>query len=560
VSASAGGIVLAKHPLVAQAGQAVLARGGNAFDALVAMGFAAGVAEPAMSGIGGGALQVVYATGRGDTGVVEAPVVAPRGADLAAFAVETDRSGPSLFGLAAPPDRAHEVGHRAVAVPGVLAGLCRTLERGGRMALGDVMRPAIELARQGVPLRWADVVQVARCAADLRGNAAAAAIFLREGAVPRAASQPPMTPGDRWVQADLARTLARIAAEGPEVFYRGEIAQRIDADMRRHGGLLRLDDLSAYTARESEATEGRYRGVTVATGPDRTCLDALALLEPFDLAGAGPGSVAATHLVAEACLRVHSRFLRFVSEPGAGGGDGAPPGSRPPAGGARDRLDPARATTHGLFPDEAPAAAGGSGHTTAYAAVDGGGTWVCALATLGYAFGACVVVPETGVLLNDQMLGFNFAPGTRTSVGPGRPRPIPGWPVIGLEGRTPRFCVAVPGGARTVCALVQVCVNLMDFDLPIAEALAAPRIDVGATPGARYRLFVAPTLPEPVRAGLARVGHDVAVLERSVFSPDGSPYAFAAPGGLERRAGRLAGANDPEVPGAVLAAASSPAP
>ncbi len=548
-------VAVSKHPLATRAGLATLEQGGNAFDALVTMGFVLAVVEPYMSGIGGGKYQLVAKLSDGELVAIDAPVVAPLAATEGCFDVDP-RMPRGLFGFSGVRDRANEIGTRSVAVPGVLAGLELTRRRFGTLSLEAAMAPAIARASEGHALSWLDIGYIAASAPVLARDPASASIFLADGGVPAPAIQHRIEPAPRLVQTELASSLALIAREGVDVFYRGELGERVAAHLSAQGGWLAPEDLARYRARQAVVTEIGYRGFRIATGSDTEVLEALLILERFDLRALGHNSAAALHIIAEACRLAHADFYRYMTAPEGG----------PPAAAALEKAHidalAARIRTDGaiearLFPDEAegPAPPGAASTTTSYLAADAAGNLAAALQTHGHVFGSGVTVPGTGVLLNDQMMGYNPEPGTRASVGPGRERPTSGWPVLVTTPDGECFAFAAPGGNRVLCALTQAVVNVVDFGLDVQAALAAPRIDCGSTPVARRLVICDARIPSATLRGLEDLGHAVEQASGHLATPAGAPMSFAAPAGVHvpGAARPSAGGNDPDVPGGVAA-------
>ena len=546
-------IAVSKHALASRAGAEVLERGGNAFDAMVTMGFVLAVVEPYMSGIGGGKFQLVAGLAKGDVVAIDAPVVAPLGAVEGCFEIDP-RVPRGLFGFSGVVDRANEIGHRSVAVPGVLAGLDLTRRRFGTLALDTAMTPAIERAERGHALSWLDIGYTSASEPMLSRCAASAAIFLPGGRTPSPAFQHGLEPVPRLEQADLAESLRRIARGGPDIFYRGDLGKAIVDEIAAGDGWLATEDLARYEARATPLTEICYRGWHIATGSDTEVLEALLILEHFALSPLGHNSAAALHLVAEACRLAHADFYRYMSGPV----DGPPPASRlapahVDARAAMIRSD--RAIDARLFPDERDGQARSiaASTTTGYLAADAQGNVAAGLQTHGHIFGSGVTVPGTGILLNDQMMGYNPAPGTLASVGPGRERSTSGWPILATAPNRDRFALAAPGGNRVLCALTQVVVNLVDFGLDIEAALDAPRIDCGSTPVARRVVICDGRIAQETLNDLECLGHPVQRASRQLAAAGGAPLTFAAPAGLYVHAGsrRAVGGNDPQVPGGV---------
>jgi len=552
-------VVVARHPLAARAGVSVMEAGGTAFDAAVAVGFAISVVDLGMCGLGGGFFMLVYRTADGRSGVIDGPVVAPALATAGGFPL--DPLGPrGIYGFPAVQDRANVIGHRSVAVPGAVAGLCATRDRFGTRPLAELMRPAIEIAEAGFDLSWADIGQIATGEALLRRYPATAAIFLPGGTIPVPAFQQPLDDPPRLRQPDLAGSLRQIAGGGADAFYRGPIAQAIDAEVTRGGGWLRAADLAEYTVDEGPALERTYRGWRLVTGPDWVVLETLGVLERFDLPSMEPWRAPALHLISEASVFGHADLYAHLTRPASEPGD---PGHYLTAAwldGRAQRINPTRAVARpALFPDEggldraAAMRAATAGHTTGYSCADSQGNVVSVLLTLGDPWGSGVTVPGTGILLNDQMFGYNAAPGTATSVGPRARRPVPGWPVIATGPGDSRFALSTPGGNRVLCANVQVLSHRIDHGLDVTAAIGAPRIDRGSTPGLRSALLADDALDHVVLEDLRAMGHDVWPASRSLRAPGGAPGTFAYPVALAvSHDGVAGGATDPSIPGGVV--------
>jgi len=242
------GLVAAEHPLGASVGAAILERGGNAVDAAVATAFAMTVVEPFMSTIAGSGTMLVHLEKRGETVALDFNGVAPTRAHEGMFRLIGGISD-GLFPWPRVEGAANEYGHRAVAVPGSVAGLTLALERYGTMELADVLAPAIALAREGFVPDWYQALTTARYIEELGAFPESARTYLRNG---RAIHRPPsLEPGERVTYPDLARSLALIAREGPDAFYRGALAQAIHDEMAAHQGLIGREDLAAYEVRVS---------------------------------------------------------------------------------------------------------------------------------------------------------------------------------------------------------------------------------------------------------------------------------------------------------------------
>ncbi|HLH76772.1 MAG TPA: gamma-glutamyltransferase [Candidatus Binataceae bacterium] len=521
------GCVVAAQPLAAQAGAQILADGGNAVDAAVATAFALAVVEPMMSGLGGGgALLVDLANGGGQHGIDFHPR-APMAASPSMFALDRARSSVGMYGWPAVVDDANLLGHRAAGVPGAVAGLCRALEKWGRLSLAQVMAPAIELAQEGFEPDWFLSAMVAADGREIRRWPALAQVFLPDGLPPPARIRSYLA-APRLRQPDLARTLHRIASQGAAEFYHGETAQLIVDEMARRGGLLGRADLAAYRPIEYDGLrEVSYRQITISSIPSpngaTTMLQALNLLEGFDLAGEGFLSAAALHLIAEAQRLAFADRFAHLTDPAVAAVplDGLL--SKQYAAQRRRLIDPRRAAAHPMPGDPWPFDPHGGtlganpsgreregGHTTHLCVVDRERNMVSLTNTLLDLWGSHVMVERTGVLLNDAMAWFDPLPNRINSIASGK-RPLwAGSPVLARRDNRPWLALGAPGGRRIISAVLQVLLNLIDYQRGPQDAVAAPRIHAeGATLELDSRLHA------QAAAHLRALGHQVQQSEES---------------------------------------------
>ena len=548
-----GGMVAAKTAAAAEVGAEVLKRGGNAVDAAVATAFAAGVVEPWMSGVGGGGFLVVHRPGAGGE-VVEFPMKAPAGATPGMFPLAGSGADAALFGWPAVVDAANIVGHRSVAVPGVVAGLGLALDRFGTVRLADALAPAITLAAEGAPVTWHTTLKIAQDLKTLRRFPATAAVFLDPDGTPPATIE--QTRPALLRQPDLARTLEVIARDGPRAFYEGPLARAVAGHLAEHGAPFAEDDLTGYEARVVPALAANYRGHDVLTvgggsgGP--TLVESLLLLAA--LAAAAPGNTEPEALprTALAFRKAFADRFAYLADPEA---VDVPIAALTDPAYARERAaelpqehvgpavpgSPGRlGVAHGLassMPDylvDPHQALGGS--TTHLCVVDRDGMAVSLTQTLLSAWGSRVVVPGTGVLLNNGMMWFDPEPGRPNSVAGGK-RPLSNMaPAIVVRDGRAVAALGASGGRRIMNANAQLVMNLVDHYLPMQPAIAAPRVDA-STP----ELLVSTRLPVATRDALAARGHRVAVRDERLFTGD-----FASPVGIGIGAdGLLRGGADP---------------
>ncbi len=529
-------MIVAPQPEAVEAGALVLKRGGNAVDAAVAAALVQGVVDPQMSGIGGFGSMQVYMPGRGVHQVLEFFARAPLAARPEMWA---DRvTGQSRDGFAfLLSDHASEIGYLAVGTPGSVAGYAEALARWGSFDWRDALAPAVDQARRGFMVRphvhwyWtldqeADGQVGTR--EKLRFSATGRRVYFHaDGSVKR--------PGDHIDNPDLARTLERLAADGPDCFYRGDIAQAIAADFAAHGGLIGLDDLRDYQVRVTEPIWGSYRGHRIASNPPPASgfamIELLHILEHFDVAALGHGSVEHLRVLAEAMKRMTLDKERHMADP-----DFVPVPVEQLTSAAHTRAladqirSGARARVRRLGDD-------GPRDTTHVSVVDGAGNAVSLTHTLASPSG--VITDGLGFMYNGCMSRFDPRPGQAGSVAPGKRRPSSAAPTIVFKRDRPFIVIGAPGGSYIAPALAQGIMNVIDFGMSMLEAVSAPRIVAVSD-----AIDVSNRVPRYVTDALETMGYDV---RRSPMS-----YAFAALHGIRIDDGRLTGGADPQRDGMAL--------
>jgi gamma-glutamyltranspeptidase/glutathione hydrolase len=535
------GMVTAMHPLAAAAGLEILRAGGNAVDAAVATAFAIGVAEPAMSGVGGVAAMVIYSAADGRTVVVDGSSTAPAAAREDTFELAPPNSVGGMYGWRGTLGDLQNTGFRAPIVPGQPACLLHAHERygSGRLSRGQVMAPAIRLAEEGFAVDPYQAQTIAFAQRRLRACAETwRTFFMPDGSPPVPATM--TRDADRLVQPDLARTLRALADHGPAALYEGDIGERLVADMQANGGLISQDDLATYRVREfSPGLEIDYRGYHLvglsATSGSMTAFEALKILRHFDLAGFGAGSPDAVHLIAEVLRRAFLDRFTYLADP-----DQQPV---PIDGLLSDEYAAhvaATITADRAFPEATAGdpwrfsriaalaggrgggGAGGDGCTTHLNVVDADRNVVALTSTLGELFGSGVVAKDTGILLNNGMTWFDPEPAHVNSIQPRKRILWAPTPTIVLRDGQPLLGIGAPGGRRIISALVQSLVNVLDFGLGVQAAVTTPRIHCeGSVTEVDGR-----NAPETV-AELSKRGHRVKLVEEN-----SSSFRFARPGGI----------------------------
>ncbi|MBI3071119.1 MAG: gamma-glutamyltransferase [Deltaproteobacteria bacterium] len=481
VRVGAGGQLLGRHAVVAadnvdaaRIGAEILAAGGNVVDAAVATAFALGVAQPESSGIGGGGFLVYFRSGASRADVVDFREVAPARAHRDMYM----RNGKAVAGASVD-------GPLAVGVPGEVAGLVRAHARFGKLPWDSVVLPAAQLASRGFRVSASLAAALARFADrefQSKWPAFRREFFRADGSAYRA--------GDFMRRVDLGRTLERIAKGGRDAFYRGETARDITgAAGVTSGGILTDADLIAYEPKEREAIRGSYRGRTVFTMPPPSSggvvlLEALALLEVFDLPALFRAN-AYHHVVTQALIFGFADRANLLGD--ADSSD--VPWRRLLTAGHRDKLraafDPTRATPHPDWPRPTIKPRDDSG-TSHLSVMDAEGNAVALTTTINTTFGSKVVVPGTGILLNNQMDDFSIQPGVPNAYGlvggeanavkAGR-RPLSSMsPTIVVENGRAVMALGGAGGPRIISATLQTLLNAIDLRWPVARAVAAPRL------------------------------------------------------------------------------------
>jgi gamma-glutamyltranspeptidase/glutathione hydrolase len=536
-----GGMVAAKTPIAAAEGAAVLRRGGNAVDAAVTTAFVAGVVEPWMNGIGGGGYMVVHAPDEAPA-VVSYPMRAPAGATPEMFPLSGAGKDEGLFGWPAVVDNANVWGYRSVAVPGTAAGMALALERWGTISLAEALAPAIRWAEEGLPVFWHTTLMVARDLGTLKRFPATAAIFLDgEGNPPYSLEQ---SHPRRVRQEDLARTLRAIASDGPRVLYDGQIGQAIADDLAANGAPVTRDDFASYQAQIIPALTTTFRDIevhTVGGGTGGTTLaESLAMLNELDLRALGYHTPLALHRMAQAFRAAFADRFAYLADAEQVAVPveilTSPEYARERvAGFPPDRLAPIPAATperigitHGLstsIPDFVASAVCPSpnqmadGSTTHLSVMDRDGMAVSCTQTLLSLWGSRVVVPGTGVLLNNGMMWFDPEPGRPNSVA-GSKTPLANMTPVTLsrEGR-PWVSLGASGGRRIQNCNAQLIANLVDWRLAAQPAISAPRIDC-STP----ELLMSWRFPADTVKALRTMGHRVGIRDERLFTGD-----FASP-------------------------------
>ena len=494
-------VLASRSPAASAVGRRILAEGGNAIDAAVAMGFALAVTYPSAGNLGGGGFMVLRLA-NGEVAVNDHREVAP------AKATETmyqDQAGNVVDGLST-------ASHLAVGVPGTVAGLLDVLARYGTIGRQATIAPALRLARDGFALPADVAAQFERQRGNFARYPASMRAFAKTDGSAYAA-------GDVFRQPDLAATLERIAASGREGFYRGRTADLIVAEMASGGGLVSRQDLAGYRSRWRAPIRGSYRGYEVVSMPPPSSggvllVQMLNMLEGYDVASMGAGSAAKAHLFIEAARRAYADRAEHLGDPDF---HDVPVAMLADKGYAKARLgdfDPARAS------DSAAVGAGGpwpaeSPETTHVSVLDAAGNAVAYTTTLNLGYGAKMVVAGAGFLLNNEMDDFSSKPnapnafgllgGAANAIAPGKRMLSSMTPTILLRDGEPVLVTGSPGGSTIINTVLQVVSNVVDHGMDLDAAVAAPRLHHQWLPN--RVVYEADALSPKAVAGLEQRGH-----------------------------------------------------
>jgi gamma-glutamyltranspeptidase/glutathione hydrolase len=458
--------IASAYPLASDAGKEILAKGGNAFDAAVAVAAALAVVEPCCSGLGGGGFFLLRRASDGFETMIDLREMAPGAATRDMF---LDKEGN-------PVDSLSRDSALAAGIPGEPAGLVYMAKKFGKLPLSVSMAPAIKLAREGFPLyeRLRGAVSFKKDAFLKTGDATR--VYLVNGEVPAI--------GYLIKQPDLANSLELLAAKGADGYYKGAFAKKLVAGVQQLGGNWTLADLANYKVVERPPVVGHYRGARIVSGSPPTSggialIDALNILDGFDLDKLD--SVTRTHLIVEAMRRVHRDRAVYLGDPDFVDIPVARLINEYYAAGQRASIRMDKATPSDSLPgvDSAPVGT----QTTHFSVLDKQGNMVAATITLNFYFGSGLMIPGTGILLNNQMDDFSAKPGVpngfqligadANAIAPGK-RPLSSSTPTFVEGPKGLMIIGSPGGSRIPGMVILGTLNFLDGK-HAQEIVSAPR-------------------------------------------------------------------------------------
>jgi gamma-glutamyltranspeptidase / glutathione hydrolase len=512
------GMVAAGHPLAAEAGLRILKAGGNAVDAAIATWAVQGEVEPGMTGLGADMFALIYLARTGEVKFINGTGFAPQGATIDFYK--------SKGGL---PDQ----GPLSIAVPGAVGGAALALKKYGTRPLAEVLAPAIEIAEQGFPITETLAGQLANGREKLEKWPSTTKIWFKDGK--------PLQTGDILVNPVLAKTLRAIAAQGPDIFYKGEVARNTAEFVKKSGGIITEADLRSYEPFEDVPVRTNYRGVDVYECPPNSqgflMLEALNILEGFDLKAMGHNSVPYLHAVTEALKLSFADRNKFVGDPKF------VPNipmkallSKEYAAARRAQIDPDRAiegepapgdpfkfTTSSAqayaVPQPAPSHVRAFNPdeilnlTTYLTVVDKDHNMVSLTSSLLSGFGSGLVVENGGFFLNDRMRYFYLEPDNVNSLQPGKRVRQTINPAMALRDGKPLLAFGTPGADTQPQTQLQFFLNVVEFGMPVQRALEQPSVisnsfrDSYSPHAVLGKLLTPAMLPQAVRDGLAAKGH-----------------------------------------------------
>ena len=532
---TANAMIVSAQPEASEAGARVLMQGGNAVDAAMTAALVQGVVDPQMTGIAGFGNCQIYMPGRGVHTCIDFHGKTPLAATSDMWQdrlISETRDG---FGFVLE-GHVNDLGYQAVTTPGSLKAYAEAVDAFGTFDWADICQPAIGYANDGFMVRpavhgwWVSGASLGRVDVQerLRLTASGRRLYYRDDGSLKEI-------GERFTNPDLGRTLQRIAEQGADSFYSGEIAEEIVADMAANGGLLSAQDLASYRTTWNEPLRSTYREMELATnhppGGGIMLIEMLNILEHFDLAGLGHNSTEYIRVVCEAMKAATADKEAYVGDPEFVDVPIARLMDKAHAAGFAQRIQAGEKVSVERFNAyESP-------DTTHVAVIDAQGNCVTMTHSLGMPSG--VITEGLGFMYNGCMGVFDPRPGRAGSIAPGKSRFSSLCPTMVFQDDTPRIVIGAPGGTQIAMGVLQSILNIIDFDMPIVEAVSSPRFSATSN-----LIDITNRIPEYVVEPLRAQGYTV---ERSPRT-----FEIARVHGLEQVDGRLSGGADPGSDGVAL--------
>lgn len=526
------GMVASQHALATDVGLEILQDGGNAVDAAVAVGFALAVVLPRAGNLGGGGFMLVHLSDQNITRAINYREQAPGTSTRDMYLDSDGNVDNALFNTS----------YLSIGVPGTVAGLLHALEKYGTMSTKDVLKPAIKLAKKGFPIthdlahllqNYEERMTVCEHTQD---------IFYKK-------NKAYYTPGEILKQKDLAWSLKQISKHGIKGFYEGEIAKRIVSDVQKNGGILTLQDFKNYSVSDVEPVMGTYKGYEIVSMPPPSSggvhiIQMLNMIENFTQDSLVYGSAEYAHYLAEIMRLAYADRSKHLGDPAFWDVPTDGLTSKAYASSLSQTIsDTARLSTSVLPGSPADYE---SEETTHFSVVDQYGNVVSNTYTLNFSFGAGLMAEGTGILLNNEMGDFSAKPGSANAYGmiggvanavePGK-RPLSSMtPTLVMKDGKVELVTGSPGGSRIISTVLQIILNVIEFDMNVAEATHATRIHHQWYPDILYH---EKNLNPDTKQLLEKRGHTL-----QVRSAMGSTQS------IHLKDGTLHGASDPRRPDA----------
>ncbi len=483
------GVVAAQNWMAAAAGADALSKGGNAIDAAVACAFALNAVEPWMCGMGGSGYIVIWLAEEKRAQVIDFQGTLPQTIQLDDYPLDPDVPE-SIMGFPGVADNANVAGYRSITVPGAVSGLSAAVEKFGRLGLDRILQPAIQLATRGLPVDWFTTLQIALEAGELAKYPSSAAVYLPGGA--------PAQPEQFLSLGNLSKTLQSIAENGPEEFYSGKLGEQIAADLQAGGSRISIEDLASYEPVLMDPLVGQHRGATLYTAGENS--GGLRLNEALEYVAEhlDVGQPIGAHTYSTYASALNKAFKSHKERLG--------------------RIITAGCTSH-------------------MSAVDADGNMVALTYTLLNRFGSKVVLPSSGILMNNSVSYFDPRPGYPTTMeGRKRINSSNMCPTVCVRDDEALFAVGASGANHIVPCTMQLTALLLDYGISLEEAFNLPRIDAGA----RDTIRVDPAMGEAAVAELAKE-FELEIAQNLVF-----PKLYSCPSGVyrDKAKGKTYGAGD----------------
>ncbi|GJM16727.1 MAG: gamma-glutamyltransferase [Thermodesulfobacteriota bacterium] len=528
------GMVASENKYATQAGLQVLKEGGNAVDAAVTIGFTMAVTFPRAGNLGGGGFMLVYLADKNEVISIDYREKAPLQATRDMFLdkegnVDKEKSRHSIL---------------SAGVPGTVAGLALALERYGTISLKRALQPAIELAQKGFPVDYELSKSLSQAKSQMERSPASMKIFYKQNGEP-------YKNGEILTQENLAWSLKQIAQKGPQTFYNGDIAQKIASFMKQDGGLITSLDLKSYKAVTRKPVEGEYRGYKVYSMPPPSSggvhlIQMLNVLEQFPLSSFGHNTSKTIHIFAETMKHAYADRSKYLGDPDFSPIPVSELTSKQYAELIKEQIDMEQATpSNKILPGDVIGDEGAN--TTHFSVMDSEGNAVSNTYTLNFSYGSKITVPGTGILLNNEMDDFSAKPGNPNAYGlvggklnaiaPEKRMLSSMSPTIVMKDGNPFLITGSPGGSRIITTVLQIILNVIDFNMNISEATNSVRVHHQWLPDV---LNVETGLNEDTISLLRKMGYKVEIgrtigVAESIIKDEGFMYGASdprRPGGL----------------------------